>query len=317
MRRYAIKRSLLDIPNRRSSHSTPTPRGGGIAIVFAFVTSALLLVLFGGLNLDVFLASTIGGGGIAIIGLVDDWKPRSAGVRLLVQLAAAVSALLLLFGIHGVAPRFWEGLSPIFAGGLIALAMVWSTNLFNFMDGIDGLAASEAVFVSGASAFLNFRFGHDAPLSGAMLCLCAASLGFLIWNWPPARIFMGDVGSGFLGFVIAELGLSASRSGLPIQVLVILLGAFLCDATLTLMVRIMRRERFLEAHRTHAYQHLSRRWQAHRPVTLLYMSINVFWLLPLAVIAATNSRFATFATVVALAPLAMLFTVQKAGRGEA
>jgi Fuc2NAc and GlcNAc transferase len=208
------------------------------------------------------------------------------------------------------------GLQGIWAASLLGvMALTWSTNLFNFMDGIDGIAGSEAVFVAGAGAFLNSRFGGDSGLTAAMLVLAAASLGFLIWNWPPARIFMGDVGSGFLGFTLAVFALAASRhSTVPIEVWAILSGVFLADATVTLLRRIFRGDRWFEAHRLHAYQGLASRWQAHLPVTALVIGINVFWLFPWAWIAATYPARALWDVCAALAPLAVIALLAGAGR---
>jgi Fuc2NAc and GlcNAc transferase len=195
------------------------------------------------------------------------------------------------------------------------LALIWSTNLFNFMDGIDGIAGSETVFVAGAAAYLNFAHGGDPGLTAAMLVLAAATLGFLVLNWPPARIFMGDVGSGFLGFSLAVLGLSASRHGAtPIEVFMILSGVFLVDATVTLFSRIARGDRWLEAHRSHAYQNLARRWQAHRPVTILVIVINVLWLFPWACIAAAHPDKAMLCVLAALLPLIIIALAIGAGR---
>jgi Fuc2NAc and GlcNAc transferase len=208
------------------------------------------------------------------------------------------------------------GLHGIWAGSLFGLiALTWSTNFFNFMDGIDGIAGSEAVFVAGAGAFLNWANGGDIGLTAAMLVLAAAALGFLMWNWPPARIFMGDVGSGFLGFTLAVLGLAASRnSATPIEVWAILSGVFLVDATVTLVRRILRNDRWFEAHRLHAYQKLASRWQAHFPVTALVIAINLFWLFPWAWLAAIHPARAMLYLIAALAPLGILAFLAGAGR---
>jgi Fuc2NAc and GlcNAc transferase len=314
MRRYALQKQLLDIPNERSSHTSPMPRGGGVAIVVAFFAALMMLALFGRMDVRVLGALLIGGGGTAVIGLLDDRRPQSAAVRFTVHLAAAACVVILIGGIPKQTLDHW-GLSAAWIGGLLAvMALVWVTNLFNFMDGIDGLAAGEAVFIMGAGGLLNWRYGGDVDLTVAMLCLAAASLGFLRWNWPPARIFMGDVGSGFLGFSLTALGLAASQNApFPIEVWVILGGVFFVDATLTLLRRLMRGEKWLEAHRAHAYQHLARRWKAHLPVTMLAMIINVLWLLPMAILAATFRAYAPWILAAALAPLGALAIACGAG----
>jgi len=153
-------------------------------------------------------------------------------------------------------------------------------------------------------------------LTAAMVALAVAALGFLIWNWPPARIFMGDVGSGFLGFTLAVLGLAVSRhSDVPIEAWAILNGVFLVDATVTLLSRLVRRDRWFDAHRSHAYQILASRWRGHLPVTLLIIAINVLWLFPWAWIAAIYPARAMLCVIAAMSPLAVAALLLGAGRG--
>jgi Fuc2NAc and GlcNAc transferase len=315
MRRYALRRNLVDVPNVRSSHASPTPRGGGIAIVAAFFFSLLLLAFTGLIDIKILSSLLIGGGAMALVGLLDDRWHLQARVRFVVHLAAALCVVILLGEIPESALSRW-GLHGQWVGGLVSVfALVWIANLFNFMDGIDGIAGSEAVFVSGAGAWLNWLQGGAPGLTAAMLCLAAASLGFLRWNWPPASIFMGDVGSGFLGFTLATLALAASRYGdMPIEVWIILSGVFLVDATVTLIRRMVRGDRWFEAHRLHAYQNLAFRWQAHLPVTVLVTIINLFWLFPWAWIAATYPAHAMRYVAIALTPLVVIACLVGAGR---
>jgi Fuc2NAc and GlcNAc transferase len=317
MRRYALQRNLIDIPNARSSHASPTPRGGGVAIVFAFFTAALLLTFLGLLDARLPGALLVGGGAMALVGFLDDRRHLRASVRFCVHLAAAIWVVTLLGGVSESAPANW-GLRGLWTGRLfVILTLVWTTNLFNFMDGLDGIACSEAIFVSGAGAWLNWHEGGPPGLTAAMACLSATCMGFLRWNWPPARIFMGDVGSGFLGFSLAVLGLAASQKGmLPIEIWAILGGVFLVDATVTLVRRLARGDRWFEAHRTHAYQNLARRWKAHLPVTILVTMINILWLLPLAILAANFPVYARWFLVAALSPLIVLVVAFGAGVDE-
>jgi len=317
MRHYAVQRNLIDIPNLRSSHALPTPRGGGVAIVFAFFIATCLLASLGLIDAKVSGAILVGGGAMALVGFLDDRLHLTASVRFGVHLAAAVWVVFLLGGISERDLANW-GLHGLWAGRLIAvLTLIWVANLFNFMDGLDGIAGSEAVFVSGAGAWLNWREGGETGLTAAMACLAATCLGFLRWNWPPARIFMGDVGSGFLGFSLAVLGLTASQRGmLPIEIWAILGGVFLVDATVTLVRRLARGDRWFEAHRTHAYQTLARRWKAHLPVTILVMIIDILWLLPIAIFAAVAPSHALWLLAVALAPLVALAIAYGAGTPE-
>jgi Fuc2NAc and GlcNAc transferase len=196
------------------------------------------------------------------------------------------------------------------------LGVVWTLNLFNFMDGIDGIAASEAVFVGGGAILLGL---HTASTDvAAVACiLCAASAGFLIWNWPPAKIFMGDVGSGYLGYVIAVLAMAATLDNpVAVWVWLILGGVFFVDATVTLARRSLMGERLHEAHRSHAYQWLARRWRSHRRVTLSVLAVNVFWLLPAAWLAMRYPQFAVWSLTGAFVPLIILAIAAGAGLRE-
>jgi len=315
MRRYALRKNLLDVPNSRSSHTQPTPRGGGVAIVVAFLASVLCLVGAGYLNVQFAGAFLMGGGAVAFIGYLDDRGPLRANVRFGVQLLAAIFAVVLLGDVPQIELARW-GLHGNWLARVIAvLILVWSANLFNFMDGIDGIAGSEAAFVCSAGAWLNW-YGHGASgLTTAMACLAAASLGFLRWNWPPARIFMGDVGSGFVGFTVALFALTASQSmSVSLEVWGLLGGCFLADATVTLLVRVLRGNRWYEAHRSHVYQHLARRWKGHLPVTLVVSAVNLLWLLPWAWLATKMPEYARYCLALGLIPILAIAVVIGAGR---
>lgn len=316
VRLLAHRMRVLDHPTPRSSHSLPTPRGGGLAIVSTFLLSICVyyaLDLIGARSLLLFL---VGCGSVALVGYIDDIRSMSARSRFIVHLLAAVFAVLL---IGGSSTPAWLGLGP--AGIWVVrcfgvLAIAWGTNLFNFMDGIDGIAGAEAVFVSASGAWLMTLFAPNAALEGALSCLAAASAGFLAWNWPPAKIFMGDVGSSFLGFTLVVLGWAASAHGLPFEVSIILAGVFVVDASLTLVRRMLRGDRWFDAHRMHAYQHLARRWRSHLRVTATIAAINIFWLLPWAWFAAGHPQFAVRVLMISLAPIAGLAVVAGAGQPE-
>jgi Fuc2NAc and GlcNAc transferase len=192
--------------------------------------------------------------------------------------------------------------------------LVWLLNLYNFMDGIDGIAAAETVSVAGSAAVLLMAAG-EWEIAVWLACLAFSSAGFLFWNWPPARIFMGDVGSGFLGY---ELGvcalLTASAGWLSIWTWIILLGAFLTDASVTVLRRMLRGDRWYAAHRSHAYQHAARRWGGHRKVTLAVIIVDLAWLLPLAVLSESFPHAAPWLVLVAILPLAGLALALGAGK---
>lgn len=311
MRRYALSRQLLDRPNERSSHSAPTPRGGGIAIVVAFVAS---LTAAADASATTTLALIGGGVGVAVVGFVDDHGHIAARWRLLAHFACA-SWILYWIGV----PRLeWMGDTAnlgFMAAVLAVLYLVWMLNLYNFMDGIDGIAGVEAVTVgAGGTAVYwvaGMPMGSDAVLPAL---LSAASLGFLLWNFPPAKIFMGDAGSGFLGLMLGALSLQAAVAR-PVLLWcwLVLLGVFIVDATVTLVRRLLRGERVYEAHRSHAYQHASREFGAHRPVTLAVAAINLCWLIPWAMAIASGLVEGLVGLVAALVPLLALALRFRAG----
>jgi Fuc2NAc and GlcNAc transferase len=315
--RLASRHGLLDVPNERSSHTAPTARGGGIAIVIASAIALLLLGIRGAVEPALIVALLGGGLAVAIAGFIDDRRRLSAKTRLLVHLLAALVALVTLGGLPAIeignhVVRFgWGGYL------LGTLAIVWVLNLFNFMDGIDGIAAAEALFMVGAGTLLSSVSATGITASYGAIVFGAACLGFLIWNWAPARIFMGDVGSGYLGYVIAVLAIASARDN-PATLLswLILGGVFFCDATVTLIRRLVRRDRVYEAHRSHAYQRLARRWQSHSRVTIAVMAINVCWLLPCALFATAHPQFALWSTLGAYAPLILLVLFTGAGGAE-
>lgn len=313
-RRFALSHGILDVPNARSSHVRATPRGGGVSIVVV-VSAVLALLRARGLISVGLLVALIGGGAlVALVGLVDDRKAVPATVRLTVHLVAAVWSVTWLGGFAGL--RFGN---HVVLGGLIGdvlavLAIVWTLNMFNFMDGIDGLAASEAILVAAGAALL---LGPSSGVVAAALILATACAGFLAWNWPPARIFLGDVGSGYLGFVISVLAIASARAGTALPwVWLILSGAFLADATITLARRLVQGERVYEAHRSHAYQWLARRWRSHLRVTLAVVLLNLLWLLPCATLAAKHPTDAAWIAVAALLPVGALTLLAGAGCKE-
>jgi Fuc2NAc and GlcNAc transferase len=317
VRRHALERNIVDLPNVRSSHTVPTPRSGGIAIVVSFMAALCALSSSGLVDTKTAFTLIAAGCAIAGIGYLDDRRQLTARSRLSVHLVAAVFVIALVGGFPERELARW-GLSEFWVGSVFAvLVLTWGTNLFNFMDGIDGIAGSESIFVSAAAAWLNWRSCGDSGTTAAMLSLSAASLGCLVWNWPPARIFMGDVGSGFLGFMVTALVIIATQRGsIRIEVLPILGGVFLVDATITLLRRLLRGDRWLEPHRTHAYQHLARRLGSHERVTLIVIVINLSWLLPWAYVANRFPDNARICLAAALSPLVVFALLAGAGRRE-
>jgi Fuc2NAc and GlcNAc transferase len=257
---------------------------------------------------------------VAIIGFIDDHTHVAARWRFMVHIVTALSALFFAGGSSLVLlPTPFDKLLTmeitnfVWIGFLLeTILLVWFLNLFNFMDGTDGIAASEAVFVS--SALAGFLFYIDSGLFKIAFSLAAASLGFLFWNWPKASIFMGDVGSGFLGLVLGLLILMASQlSSVLLFCGLILYGLFIVDASYTLSVRFLTGQNWSEAHCLHAYQRSAKRF-GHLAVLLGCWAINLFWLLPIAIWVYFHSAFAWQGLFLAYLPLACFEFRFKAGQ---
>jgi len=313
LRRYALARSLMDVPNERSSHSVPTPRGGGVAIVVAFAFALPVLASIGLIEQTAMIGILGGGLLVAAIGFADDHGHIAARWRLLGHFVAAG---WVVFWINGLAPvpLFGVLVDLRLLGDLLAVIyLVWMLNLYNFMDGIDGLASAEAISVCLAACLVYGWCGH-ADLMWSVLALAAAVAGFLCWNFPPARIFMGDAGSGFLGVVLGAMALQASW-GNPALLWswLILLGVFIVDATWTLVQRLLRGDKVYQAHRSHAYQHAARRTSSHLAVTSAVVLINVVWLLPWALLVGIGVVPGVLGCLIAYIPLAFIAWKFKAG----
>jgi UDP-N-acetylmuramyl pentapeptide phosphotransferase/UDP-N-acetylglucosamine-1-phosphate transferase len=300
---YAHRRGMYDQPGQRRSHKLPTPRGGGVGIVVAVLATvpacllsvrpswAPLLVI--ALLLAVLL--------VAWIGWWDDHHPLPALPRFGIQIIAVslFSSALLING------PSWLWL-PV-----LVLAGAWSINLHNFMDGIDGLLAQQGIFVACGLALLAWCSGQPA-LAGASSCVVAACLGFWCYNRSPARIFMGDVGSGSLGLLLFVLTAMLWRANwLLVWPTLILSSAFVTDATLTLLVRILRGRRWYTAHREHLYQWVVRRGRTHAVGTVWYGGWNLLVAAPLAVLAFRRPGMGFIACVVTYAIAATVWFIGK------
>ena len=340
---YAQWLDLIVTPNTRSSHSKPTAQGGGLGIV---VSASLLgactaIYVFNSLTLLYLFILALP---LAVTGFLDDRYGLSARLRLFVQ---CLSVLALLVFIHlSLASSPTLTLPIIFLYLALLIGLIWWINLFNFMDGIDGIAASQAVFMLLAAVVLVFVQSKlpptlwpqalNFPLAGegklfafsplnlfaehgilshseyilSSLIVASATLGFLILNWPPAKIFMGDVGSTWLAFMIAAFALLAPLSCIT---WLILAAVFVTDASFTLLVRLLQRKPFYQAHRDHAYQKLARRFGQHRSVTLIVSTINFIYLLPLALATIVWPTMAGLFLLLAYTPLVFAVYVLRAG----
>lgn len=313
-RLYALRIRMLDIPNARSSHAVPTPRGGGIGLVLTFLIGSSLFVRHSVVPDTIIVGVMLAGALVATVGFVDDHHHLPAVLRLAVH---ALASLILLYVVKmiPVVPWFSTQLSLGWFGYVMAgISLVWLLNLYNFMDGIDGIAGVEAVSVVGGAILILWMNSSHGFYGLWLAALGVAVAGFLVWNLPPAKIFMGDVGSGFVGFVLGCFAvLTSGQQGINIWTWLILLAVFIVDATVTLIRRLLRRDRFWQAHRSHAYQILSRRYNSHARVTIGVLLINVFWLLPWAIVSARMPFYALFCVLVAVLPLVVLAVKVGAG----
>lgn len=315
IRSYVINKNIIDIPNHRSAHTVPTPRGGGLAFVITYFFILIFGFVWQFIELDFFSALFGSAAIVAGVGYLDDKSHIPARWRLLAHFSAAIWAV------------YWIGIPPIvnhesnaFLYAMVVIAfllfIVWSINLYNFMDGIDGIAGSEAVFVFGASAIIYYLLGND-NLFILLAALAFSVLGFLVFNFPPAKIFMGDAGSGFLGLVVSLLMLqSAWFDSSVFYVFVVLYSVFICDSAVTLLTRALRKQKLHEAHNLHAYQKITRKFKSHKKTTVGIIFINIFFVFPVALLVATNKLQPAIALAIVYIPLILLCIAFGSGRAD-
>ena len=315
LRRYALANNLVDVPNDRGSHTVITPRGGGVAIVITFLAGLLILWQMKLFGIDVFVAFFGAGLLVTIIGFIDDHDHISVRWRLLFHFLAAG---WLLFWLSGLPPLLlFENVFDLgWAGHLLALiALVWLLNLYNFMDGIDGLAGVEALSSTLVIGLLMMAVVDHKGLAFISLLMFAAVAGFLVWNFPIAKIFMGDAGSGFLGLMLGAFALySAHIAPQMLWSWLILLGVFIVDASYTLIHRLIRGDKIYTSHCSHAYQYASRKHGNHWSVTLAVLVINLCWLTPWSVAVAYGVIDGAVALLCAYMPLMWLVRHYQSGK---
>ena len=295
-RLWSIKKDWLAHPNHRSSHKVATPTGAGVTMVLLYGLGLVyFLFVSASVSMDlVWLAPLL----LGVMGAVDDRVDLSGLLRF------AIYAVVLVFAVAQYADAIKQSFAPVdiawhwLAWGLMSLMLLWWVNLFNFMDGINGLAGLEAVYLILATLLL----GNDVQLVDGQLSMLVvgSALGLLCWNFPKARVFMGDAGSIFLATFIGILALSAQ---INIWVFAILGAGFIVDASYTLAVRLLQKQKWYEAHRSHAYQKLARILGSHTKVVGWMMAINILWLLPMACYANKQVYYAPLIMLVAWLPL--------------
>jgi len=267
MKVYATKKVLMDIPNDRSSHIEATPHGGGIAIAISWFLGISYLYHFDNIESSLYFALLVGSM-VAVVSYFDDLFQLSVKTRLSVQVLASILGLYFLSGLEQIDLLFFSIENQILTNLFAFLMIVWFINLYNFLDGIDGYAGSEAVFL-GVAGFILYGDIH-------FVVLVVSVLGFLVWNWHNAKIFMGDVGSTLLGYNIAIFTLYYSnQEPSNLWIWITLFGLFWFDATLTLYKRYRNGDRLSQAHKKHAYQRLVQSGWSHSRVVIFSIAVNV------------------------------------------
>lgn len=275
LRWYAHYRGLIDQPGPRRSHAAPIARGGGLAVAVAVVATLMLA------DGSWILPFSIGVAAVALLGWVDDHGALPVRVRLAGQLVVVAGTMAWVGPVESVLVGGWELNAPIAWTVLACVAMIWLINLFNFMDGSDGLACVQTV-ASGLLFAAAFAASDNGELASLALVAASASAGFLAWNRPPASIFLGDSGSLSLGFIIAFLALAGTLTAtVTIALAFIIVAPFVVDATATLVSRVVSGQRWYTPHREHAYQSLIRRGWTHAGVLGSMVLINALLIAPI------------------------------------
>lgn len=298
IRTLALQKSLLAMPNERSSHMTPTPHGGGIAIAVTWFLGLFYLFTCKAIEPSLFYALMCGSL-LSMVSYCDDLYELSPKLRLFVQIVVSIAGLYALGGLSKIDFGFGILENPWITNVLAFLGIMWFINLYNFLDGIDGYAGSEAIFLA-IAGWLLFGGNH-------FLVLVSSVAGFLVWNWHKAKIFMGDVGSTLLGYTMAIFALYYQNNGVSIFIWLILFGLFWFDATLTLFRRYENSEKLSMAHKKHAYQRLTQSGWSHEKVVVYSICLNML----LVVFGYIAFQFQGLAIVCLMVTVAILYGVVK------
>ena len=305
---------LVAVPVSRSAHSTSVPVGGGVSIVALILLVIVYCYFTDQIPVNEF-AALMAAVVIAIMGIVDDIKQLDVRWRIPAQFLASAFVVYCLGDVPAIDFGIFIFSESILLNVLAVFALVWLLNLYNFMDGIDGIAATELIVVNLVSLIIVIN--SDSALTLISASFAAAAGGFLLWNWAPAKIFMGDVGSSFIGFTLGVMALLSLHHGsMTVWTWVLLLGVFIVDATLTLLVRYRSKNRWHEGHASHAYQNAARHYKSHAKVTITVVLINLFWLGPLAWLSMQYPKMGLLITAIGLLPLLLLAKLFGAGRAN-
>jgi len=300
IKNYMIKKSFVASVNERSSHTVPTPHGGGIALAITWFIGLGYLYFIGEISPNLFYA-LIFGAVISIVSFFDDIYELSPKLRLMIQAIVAIGGLYFLGGFDTLTFGIFDIQNPIFTNIFAFFMIIWFINLYNFLDGINGYAGSQAVFLA-LAGFVLFGGNH-------FLVLAVAVLGFLYWNWNRAKIFMGDVGSTLLGYNIAIFTIYyANQEATNFWIWIILFGVYWFDATLTLVRRKLNKEKLSQAHKKHAYQRLTQAGWSHYKVTNYSIGLN---LVLFSIVYFVSNIFVAFILALIVLVLSMKFVDKK------
>ena len=310
-RKFAMRIGIVANLNFRTLHKHPTPRGGGIIFSQVFVLAIVLFSLFFQLESELFQVFVVGAAAAAVFGFVDDVVVLRARSKFFFQVLISVWTLYCFksYSFLGeVIP--WE-VGVWLSWGACLFLLVWMINLYNFMDGVDGIAASGGIFfclTAAVALLVSSRTGTAAEsMLFIMLALGTSALGFLIFNWPKASVFMGDSGSVFFGYCFGALIIYSVQSGMiSIWTWLTLMGYFLADTAMTIMLRLFLVKKWYGAHRSHAYQNLARITDSHLKITGGVTLYHLFWILPLTLWSVMVPQFALAAVFFALTPVVVL-----------
>lgn len=300
----ATRLSIVSLSNNRSLHTGAVVRGAGIAVAFSCLLAIVAVYFSKNITVSGFYTLIIGSSLAALVGFLDDIFDLGQLLRLVIQLALA--SLVVCYGFIQLNNNLPLSASLFI---LIVIVVCWFYNLYNFIDGIDGFAGLVAVLMVGAAGVLSVVGGYQSDL---MLCsiLLASVMGFLVFNLPPAKVFMGDSGTWFISFYLSFLAIDTVTKGhLPLGFWLILSAYCVSDATVTLIVRFFTTSNWYRAHRSHAYQNITIIWGSHKKALVFLMSIHVFWLLPLALLTYIYPALQIFLVLVAYAPIC-IFSLQ-------
>jgi len=299
-KKYAIFTGIISTPNYRTLHELPIPRGGGIVFSLLSILAIFLIWWNWQLSEELLLALVVGGFIATLLGFIDDIANISARIKLIIQLILSCWVVYCLY--FGELLTF--DLMPLYMIiPIVLFFMIWMMNAYNFLDGIDGMAASGAIFVSLAVALVLFLTEGPIEIIAIFILMASTVIGFILFNWPPATIFMGDAGSVFLGYIFGVLLLfTVLNNDVSIWAWLTVFGYFFADTVVTQIIRVIMVKKWYLAHRSHAYQNLARMSGSHLKVTSGVTLYNIFWILPIAIWSALQPEMEIIAAILAVAP---------------